>query len=286
MGVSHACGFSDTAFDPNTDVHALEEYQYAIAGLLKQEKFAELDCVANSVRSSKARFSGGAWKLHILYFGLDKPQPGHATEQDWRNHLQRLNAWGAARPNSITARVALAESYVSYAWDARGTGYSDTISDSGVKLFHQRLEKAKVILDGTSAIHNKCPEWYVAMQQVAQGLSWDLPRTTALFEKAASFEPGYYYYYRAHATILLPKWQGRRWRRRAIRRAGHRSYRRESRRHPLLRDWRGDRLCLQRARIRALFVASLAAGLRGGRTAIRSVLARRKFLRSHGFQVQ
>jgi hypothetical protein len=190
MGARQPCAFSDTAFDPSTDVHGIEEYQYAIAGLLKQEKFAGLDCVANSVRSSRARFSGGAWKLHILYLGLTEPQPGHATEQDRRNHLRRLNQWVAARPKSITARVALAESYVSYAWDARGTGYSDTISDSGVKLFHHRLEKAKVILDSASALHNKCPEWYVAMQQVAQGLSWDLPRTTALFEKAAFFEPG------------------------------------------------------------------------------------------------
>ena len=180
MSVGRPCAFTDTGFDPSTDVHGIEEYQYAIADLLKQEKFAELDCVANSARSSKARFSGGAWKLHNLYLGLEEPKPGHPTEQDWRNHLRRLNQWVAARPNSITAQVALAKSYVNYAWDARGTGYSDTISDSGVKLFHQRLEKAKVILDGASALHNKCPEWYVVMQQVAQGLSWDLPRSTAL----------------------------------------------------------------------------------------------------------
>ena len=233
IGAGQPCAFSDATFDPSTDVHGMEEYQYAIAGLLKQEKFAELDCVANAARSSKARFSGGAWKVHMLYFGLAEPQPGHATEQDWRNHLRRLNQWVAARPNSITAQVALAKSYVNYAWDARGTGYSDTISNSGVKLFHQRLEKAKVILDGASALHNKCPEWYVVMQQVAQGLSWDLPRTTALFEKAASFEPGYFYYYRAHATILLPKWQGEDGDAARFVERSCRSHRRKSRRHPV-----------------------------------------------------
>jgi hypothetical protein len=109
-----SCGFSDTEFDTSTDIHAIEGYQTAIAGLLKQKKFAELDCIANSVRSSQARFSGGTWKLHKLYAGLEEPQPGHATEVDWRNHLQRLNEWTAARPTSITARVALAESYISY----------------------------------------------------------------------------------------------------------------------------------------------------------------------------
>ncbi len=75
---TRSCAFADTDFDPSTDVHALEGYQHAIAGLLKQGKFAELDCVANSVRSTKARFSGGAWKLHKLYAGLDEPQLGFA----------------------------------------------------------------------------------------------------------------------------------------------------------------------------------------------------------------
>jgi hypothetical protein len=204
-----SCGFTDDGFDPTTDVHAIEEYEYAIAGLLKQKKFAKLDCIANSVRTSKARFSGGTWKLHKFYAGLEEPKPGHPTEVDWRNHLAHLNEWVAARPASITARVALAESYISYGWDARGTGYSDTISDSGVKLFDLRIRKAKTILDSAATLHNKCPEWYVAMQQVAQGQNWDLLRSTALLEKAASIEPGYFYYYRAQATLLLPQWMGK-----------------------------------------------------------------------------
>src|SRR5579862_3393404 len=60
---AHACAFSDAEFDPATDVHALEKYKDAIAQLLKQEKFADLDCIADAARKGKARFSGGAWKL-------------------------------------------------------------------------------------------------------------------------------------------------------------------------------------------------------------------------------
>src|SRR5258707_438621 len=153
-----SCSFNDSGFDPSTNVHAFEEYKLAIAELLKQEKFTELDCIANSARLRKARFSGGTWKLHKIYSGLNEPQPGHATQEDWRNHMARLNRWGAARPMSITARIALAESYVSYAWDARGTGYSDDVSDTGWKLFRLRVQKAKTILDQASSLRSKCPE--------------------------------------------------------------------------------------------------------------------------------
>jgi len=202
------CGFSDSAFNTATDIHAVEEYQVAIAQLLKQEKFAQLDCISNGLRSTKARFSGGAWKLRNFYIGLDTPRPGHPTQEDWRRHLALMERWTQLRPHSATAKIALAESYVSYGWDARGTGYTDDVSNSGWKIFGQRVEKARQILTAAPALKTKCPDWYIAMQQVAQGQSWDRPRATALLQEAIAFEPGYQYYHRTYAYLLLPKWGG------------------------------------------------------------------------------
>jgi hypothetical protein len=202
------CGFSDTQFDTATDVLALDEYRDAVAQLLKQEKFAELDCLADAARTSKARFPGGGWKLRNIYLGLDSPRPGHPTHEDWLQHLKLVERWVNQNRHSIAAPIALAESYTNYAWDARGDGMSDSVSDSGWKLFGERLEKAKAILDTNSALTAKCPDWYVAMQNVALGQSWDRPRATALLQKAITFEPGYQYYYRIYANYLLPKWKG------------------------------------------------------------------------------
>jgi hypothetical protein len=202
------CTLENLDFDPVTDVHALEEYQHKIAALLQQERFSELDCLADSARASKARFSGGKWKLARIYAGIDEPQPGHPTEEDWKKHLQRVNHWVKANRHSITARIALAESYISYGWNARGNDSSDTVSDSGRKLFSQRLDRARSILVGASALPTKCPEWYAAMQQIAMGQSWDEEKANELFEQAIKFEPGYDFYYRSRARYLLPKWHG------------------------------------------------------------------------------
>ena len=206
---ARSCAFSDAEFDPAKDVHALEEYKDAIAQLLKQEKFAELDCLADAARTGKTRFSGGAWKLRNIYIGLHSPRPGHPTQEDWSQHLDLIERWSSHNPQSITARIALAESYTRYAWDARGGGYSDSVSDSGWKLFGERMAKAKEILDNASTLSRKCPDWYVGMQLVAQGQGWDLPKATALFEKAVAFEPDYQYYYRVYAEYLQPKWSGK-----------------------------------------------------------------------------
>jgi len=206
---SVACNFDSLDFHESTDVNWFRNYAGALADLLRQQDFDQLDCIADSARSKKARFSSGGWKLHEIYRSLDEPQKGvHATEEDWNDHLTRLERWVSAKPESITARIALAKSYASYAWDARGKGYADTVSDSGWRLFRQRLEKAKSILDDAAKLRTKCPEWYVVMQQVALGQGWDEDSASTLFEQAVALEPRYECYYQMQANFLLPKWTG------------------------------------------------------------------------------
>jgi hypothetical protein len=196
--------------DLSTDIRALSAYKNTIARMLREGEFQELDSLADQTRSGKERFPGGAWKIHVLYEGLHTPvpYPMHATEEDWSKLLQRLQDWVAARPESVTARIALASTYLDYAHVARGDGYSNTVSESGWKLFEERTTEAKRILDEAAALPTKCPEWYVAMQRVSVNQGWDVTDARVLFEKATKFEPGYYTYARDLAYYLLPKWSG------------------------------------------------------------------------------
>lgn len=201
---------ADLNVDASTDVEALHRYQNGVARMLREEEFERLDCLADQVRSGRERFPGGAWKLHLLYAGLYLPveYPQHATQEDWTVLLQHLRRWIAARPNSITARVAFAWAHLQYAWDARGDGYANTVSESGWKLFEQRTAEARKILEEASRLPDRCPEWYLAMQKLAENESWGKNEARSLFEEAFKFEPDYYYYARLLAYYLLPKWSG------------------------------------------------------------------------------
>ena len=99
------------------------------------------------------------WKIHEFYWAINDLQ-GHPSQQDWKDHLKPVQSWVAATPNSITARVVLAPAYIDYAWDARGGETGDTVTNSGWKLFGQRLEQAKATLDEASALPSQCPELY------------------------------------------------------------------------------------------------------------------------------
>jgi hypothetical protein len=202
---NNSCELARLDFDGASDVQGIRQYKEAIVDLLEQLDFDKLDCIADAARSSKARFPGGLWKLHNIYVALDEPE-GHFTDEDWNTRLLSLKRWIATKPNSITARVALAGAYTSYAWDARGSGTSESVTGSGWRLFNERLEKARAILVENSALTAKCPESYLVMQEIAQGQG--INQEPALLKHAIAVEPGYYYYYRIHATLLLPKWYG------------------------------------------------------------------------------
>jgi hypothetical protein len=51
---SMACPAVDLNYDFSTDIHAVKEFDAAGAELFRQEKFTELDCIAESLRSSQA----------------------------------------------------------------------------------------------------------------------------------------------------------------------------------------------------------------------------------------
>ena len=205
------CGLTDAeaaglSGDASTDIHAVSNYSNTMYGLLKAGKFEQLDCLTDSVRSHKETFSGGIWKIHAIYGGLATP-PQHPTQVDWTRHIESLQRWLAARPESITARVALAECYVRYGWDARGNGLGDSVSDSGWRLLTERAAKARQLLE-QSPVPATDPEWFAAMQEVALAQGWRPDARQALFDQAAKLEPAYYYYYRSYAYSILPKWGG------------------------------------------------------------------------------
>jgi len=184
-------------------------YQDHITADVTQRKFDQLEKEAQRIRADKSRLKGGVWKLYAFYEGASKPSGGdRAADSDWNAHFDSIKQWIAAYPHSATAHIALANSYIGYAWAARGEGYANTVSESGWNLFGQRITVAESALMDAARLNEKCPYWYEAMQNVALAQGWEKQQARELLDQAASFEPAYYHFYREYANFLLPKWYG------------------------------------------------------------------------------
>ena len=181
----------------------VRELKASLADFLLHDKYDEIERVADKIRTDKTRLAGGGWLLKQLYFGLEAAD-GTTPEE----HIAELKAWIAVRPQSITAHVALAKAYSSYAWLARGRGQADTVTPERRKRFTERIAEAKRVLDESANITPMDPEWFAEMQTVALAQSWDAARSAALFDKAVTFEPTYFYFYKYYANYL-PQWDGK-----------------------------------------------------------------------------
>ena len=192
------------------NLHEISRFEDLIRTLFNTDNFQKIDEIADQARSTKQRLKGGFWAIHLLYHPLMKPPHGSddSTESEWQIHLARLQRWVDQRPQSITARVALAGAYNLYAWKARGGGYAGEVTDEGWRLFGERTDRAAAILVEAFKLPVKDPEWYLDMQAVMQGKGESKSLQTAMFEKAIAFEPDYQYYYRMQAVVLLPQWEG------------------------------------------------------------------------------
>jgi hypothetical protein len=194
--------------EADADSQPASAFRTTVRNLLGEENFAQLEEIANAARSQKSRFPGGAWKLHTFYGAMEDPGSRTATDAAWNAHMERLQRWVAFKPDSITPRVALAESYLQFAWKARGSGTADTVTAEGWQLFGERVQKAQDVLEQAKSLSTRDPEWYRAMQTVALAQGWDHKRAEQLLEEANAIEPGYYYFYTSYANFLLPKWNG------------------------------------------------------------------------------
>lgn len=185
------------------------ELHSKIESLVQRKNFQGLDQLADELRTSKKHTSDGSWHLRQFYlvFSFD-------TQQDTREgrrkaRLAFLQSWADTRKESITARVALASSYTTYAWYARGTGFADSVSEEGWRLFKERLEMARHTLLEAQKLKSKCPSWWDYMQLVALAQSWDMATYDKVFNEATALEPDYTSYYTRKVIYLLPRWHGK-----------------------------------------------------------------------------
>src|SRR5579883_1175350 len=85
--------------DTKTDIHAESKYSTAVHSLLIQQQFDTLDAMADSLRESKIKFSGGSWKLLTFYGGLlEFPGRNVVGQGDWQIRILLLQRWASLKP--------------------------------------------------------------------------------------------------------------------------------------------------------------------------------------------
>jgi hypothetical protein len=195
--------------NPDLSDTDLRDFRVSLLGLFNTGRYADLDSLAQDMQQQRSRFAGGAWRLHVFFGTLSSPGSPTATDAAWTAHIAKLERWARSSPASPTPRIALAQTYLRFAWKARGHGYSNTVTPEGWALFQARVHSARSTLEQSAVLAENSPHWYLQMQGVALDQQWDRAAFDALAERALAHEPGYYYFAVAESNYLLPKWYGK-----------------------------------------------------------------------------
>lgn len=184
-------------------------YGERVHSLLEQGNYAELESLAQINRSERGRFIAGSWRNNNFFNSVVwMPSTALLKDSDYQKQSEKLKKWQADRPDSASARIALAKFYVSYADFARGTGYADTVSKTQWKQYHARTAIAKQALIEAATLKDRDPQWYFVMECIAQNEGWEKADMRELLDQALAFEPDYYHFYRPYTNYLLPQWYG------------------------------------------------------------------------------
>jgi hypothetical protein len=170
-------------------------------------RFAELENRAAEFRRTKSVFDNGSWKLLHFYesFTCRSEEP----ESMWQLHDQIHRDWISAFPQSVTARVAYADFFISYGWQARGSGFADEVKPEAWRLFGERIAAGGRTLAEARQLPEKDPIWWNITLRLARSQGWSKSDYERAVDEAKSFEPHYWGYDVSRAESLLPRWYGK-----------------------------------------------------------------------------
>lgn len=119
-----------------------------------------------------------------------------------------MDFWVKHDPDSYLSFLAKGDFYVNYAWQARGTGFANTVTEEGRKKFRDRLRVAEQCFIRAYQLNPTDPRAPTGLLAVVRGQSKPRAEMEDWYQKAIEADPRHYAPYKAKLTYLKPQWYG------------------------------------------------------------------------------
>jgi hypothetical protein len=192
--------------------------------------FTWLEEVAQDYRTSRLKRFPEEWFLATFYYQLAVPK--NIPTFEGAKYKKILDNWAARFPDSITWRNLNIDFHITSAWDARGEGYSTSVSTAEWKIFGEELAKAwgliqdslnkstpdphfyglaHIVSKGRGIVQDRNPESYFDAPQIEEYNRLEATDVgDYFFKKGTALETGYWEIYQNLLIARLPRWGGAR----------------------------------------------------------------------------
>lgn len=193
--------FADDAITISSKIAKLAESQFY------ERNFVAINEDEYEYRTAQSRLPDGRWKLTFIYSNLGNVAR-RGDEVEWKKKINLVDEWIQKTPSQPAAYLAKAEILISYAWDARGGGWANSVTPEQWRIFHKRISEARKILEDSYEITKGNPYWFLEMEVIAKAQSWAEEEFDALYQAAVTAVPTYYFIHFRAADYYQPRWNG------------------------------------------------------------------------------
>ncbi|MFM9971393.1 MAG: hypothetical protein ACKVQK_23675 [Burkholderiales bacterium] len=176
---------------------------WRILAAVNEGEFTKIEETLKQYASSRERLLDGRWRLNAYVNGMIS-----AIGNDWARSAKIIELWKKAVPMSVGAALFEFRYWTRYAWDARGTGFANSVTREGWALYHERMRKAESALIESKSYASQNPEWYASYIELAGQGGWEREKRWALFREAVAREPYYQAHYFNFVSFAIPRWGG------------------------------------------------------------------------------
>lgn len=175
--------------------------------LLEKHDYQRLEKLLEISLKNADRIDDGQWKFHIAMDGITGNAANFNNDASTLEKYYKLvTEWTTKYPESKIAKVTLANSMITRAFFYRGKDLASKTNRQQFTSFEKELEKTYSVLKGINAADNKNPELYLAWLGFALGTGASNKDTDAIYVKAKSQFPDYYYITLQYLTSKFDRW--------------------------------------------------------------------------------
>lgn len=174
--------------------------------LFLDRDFPALETLLISHQDNIDDLPDGSSSLEAILGGLDDlfSYGGLTIDQ----MMDSTTEWRRTYPKSLYPELAETSVLMAWAYQARGFGYANTISNQNAQLFSHRLAMAQAALQSIASRGAASPIWYEQLLSVRLLQSSDKRELRGLFDRGIAQFPGHLALYDAMLHVLMPRWLG------------------------------------------------------------------------------
>ena len=177
--------------------------------LLLNRQFEELDLRIEHLIRTRERTPVGSMYVNSFYRELDIER-SPLLDRGMEKSTELIEEWLRKRPDSVAARVALADARLTLAWESRGSGFGRWVSRRGSDAKNESLAIAWDTLNDLYDRKPEDPEFWALYLRLSHLTGQSERFIERVFNDAVGIAPDFLGIYTSQAHYLLPQWGGKR----------------------------------------------------------------------------